>query len=432
MKQPLRPYQDSACSEVVAEWSAGARAVLLVSPTGSGKTRMGQELVERMGGHTSGTVWIAHQRELIKQAAGRLAMVFGRTHVGMILPGEPETKDAPIQVATVQTLLARGLTPKAGLVVWDEAHHYMAEDWRQMRDPYRRAKHLGLTATPERADGKPLGDIFQRLVVAAQYSQLLADGHLVPCRVYQPPRRLEDDYAQDPLAAWQRYSEGARTLAFAQRVDQCERYAARFRAAGIHSAVIHATTAKRERDEILSDLGKGRVRVLWNVNTMTEGVDVPAVGCILLGRDCGHASQFLQIVGRGLRPHRSKRAAILIDLCGSSIRHGLPTDDRDYSLTGKAIRRVGVEWSDFERVTPEFVEPRVLGLELRAVGNVQQVHQLITEQAEVPAVQCGASEEEKRAELERLRKLCREHRMNPGFAAVKYRERFGEWPRTAQ
>jgi DNA repair protein RadD len=413
----LRGYQDRAVRSTLERFATGVSSVCLVAPTGSGKTRMGEEVAAS----AEHVVWVAHRRELVQQAAGRLAARFGRSSVGMVMPGEQETADARMQVGTVQTLLARDLRPDADLLVLDEAHHYAAHDWRQLREHYAYARVLGLTATPERRDGEPLGDVFQELIVAASYSELIAAGYLVPCRVFQPPENLGNDLAQDPLEAWGKYSAGRQTFVFCARVDGAHMLAQRFRDAGILAASIEAETPTRERDDTLRRFRAGKIRVLTNVGVLTEGIDVPEASVVEFARGFGHVGGFLQAVGRVLRPAKGKTHATLIDLTGSTLKHGLPTDDRDYSLGDRPISGEAPERGEAER--PEF-QQSIRGLELSMVG-ADAVQLPLPEPVAMQTVDLA----EREAEYRRLLALCRQHRMRDGFAAVKYREKFGEGPR---
>jgi DNA repair protein RadD len=473
--QALREYQIRAIAGVHTAWNQGSRAVLLVAPTGSGKTRMGEELVYSEMAAGGCVLWIAHRRELIRQAADRLRSRFGHLDVGLIAPGEGLYLDSPIQVATVQTLLARDRRPEASLTVFDEAHHYIADDWKALAEAYPRARILGLTATPERQDGKPLGDVYSGLVVAESYSNLIKDGHLVPCRVYQPPDAMAgNELAQDPLVAWQRYAEGSSTFAFCSTVDGAYELAARFRAANVRAATIEAKTPKAERDEILEDFASGRTTVLTNVYALTEGVDVPSARCVLLARSVGHVGPFLQMAGRVLRPAPGKTDAILIDLTGASLVHGLPTEDREYSLDGDGIRRTspaplrncakcGATLPAWQRRCPECgyeapeqetPQPRIYDLELRAVfagadtpstakqREYNRLRQLGKERGwalyfvqkeykklfgELPIIS-DATELEMRTELGRLTKIQQERGFKPGFVSFRFKQTFGKWP----
>lgn len=332
MKQTLRDYQERAVRRVREEWEKH-RAVCLVAPTGSGKTTMGAELV----GSTR-TVWIAHRRELIKQAADRLESC--GVSVGCVCPGMPEDEHAQVQVCTVQTLLASGHRPPAELLVLDECHHYApaAGEWTSLREAYPNSRVLGLTATPQRRDGSPLGDVFQALVEAASYSELVLAGHLTECHVYAAPEgRPGNGWSTDPIDAYRTHANGTRAFMFVNRVHHCHEWAAKFSVAGIPAVAVDGTTPKKERAEALSRFESGDALVLVNVNTMTEGVDVPAAATCILGRSSEHASGYLQMVGRILRPYPGKTHATLIDLVDATHQHGYPTEDRRYSLDGNAI-----------------------------------------------------------------------------------------------
>lgn len=337
----LRPYQLSAVEQVE---SSPAHTVCLVLPTGGGKTVVAEELIRRALERGQRVLFIVHRRELVKQTAKRFGLAFGHLQVGCIVAGTNPSPYSPVQVAMIQTLVEREpeRRPQADLIIWDECHHALADDWGSILESYAHAKLVGLTATPQRLDGKPLGDVFGAMVVAATYPELLQGGHLVQCRAYQPPEVPGSGLAQDPLKAWQKYGEQSQTFAFASNVEQAEKLAARFNDAGISSAVITAGTKASVRDDHLSRFAHGHLRVLWNVYVLTEGTDVPAARCVLLARNCQHVSMFLQIVGRVLRPHESKTDAILIDLTGATLVHGMPLEERSYSLDGKGIQRTSL------------------------------------------------------------------------------------------
>jgi superfamily II DNA or RNA helicase len=336
------------------------------------------------------------------------------------MSGKYETRGARIQVGTVQTLLARHKRPEVRTVVLDEAHHYVADDWRQLADSYPGTKTVGLTATPERGDGTPLGDLFEELVVAASYSGLIRDRFLVPARVYRPSMNLGNDLAQDPVKAWIAYSEGSPAFVFCARVETALSLAKRFRDAGVQAGTIEAMTPTRDREDTLSAFRRGRLRVITNVNTMTEGVDVPAARTVILARAFGHVGGYLQAVGRVLRPAKDKPDAILIDLTGASIRHGLPTDDREYSLDGCAISEgIGHGGGPSPAFSQDVLD---VGLALVAPGA------LPTGATPEPANVRPVDDGERRAAYAELRASMAAYGMRSSMAAIKFHERFGEWP----
>ena len=462
MTPALRPYQSTAVAAVREAWRS-VRAVLLVAPTGSGKTVMFAHVIR-----DTRALVIVHRRELVTQAARAVP------GSGIIAPGYPSTA-SPVQVATVQTLLARGTRPPADVIVLDEAHHYAADDWRQLAAAYPAARVLGVTATPQRADGRPLGDVFERLIVAAQYPDLLRDGHLTACRVFQPREVAASGLECHPVDAYERHAEASQAFVFCGTVAFAKQLADEFTARGTRAVCITAKTPKAERDYMLGRFAAGAVRVVTNVGTMTEGVDIPAARTVILASSIGHVGGYLQRVGRVLRPHPSKPDAIVIDLSGATLQHGMPTEARHYSLDGTAIARTSptplrvcrecgatVEaWivkcplCGYVHVPPPVAGPRIYDRELRMVFAgvdtaadakqreyarlravatsrgwsvgwvVREYRKLFNEAPRLDDV----TPDEKRAELARLRELAAAKGYKPGFAAVRYKEAFGVWPR---
>lgn len=330
----LRDYQQRTVTDVTTSFSQGATATLVVAPTGSGKTVIGTEIVK--GGRT---LWLAHRRELVTQARRTLSAEVGRENVGVIMAGECETPGAPIQIASVDTLRMRGLDRGFDTMVLDEAHHYVADTYREIVNRVKVRRAVGLTATPERYDGRPLGDIFQHMVVAASYSELISAGHIVPVQVVRPQQCLGNDLAADPLEAWEKWANGGLTFAFFARVDAADRAARRWKSRGVRAALIEAKTGKTWRDDAIDLFATGRLSILTNVCALTEGVDVPGASVALSCKSYQFAGNMIQAFGRVLRPDHGKRIATVIDLTGVTHRHGLPTEDREYSLTGRAIKR---------------------------------------------------------------------------------------------
>jgi hypothetical protein len=251
---------------------------------------------------------------------------------------------APVQVCSIQTLLARDHRPPAQLLVWDECHHASeaAEEWASLLASYADVHMLGLTATPERGDGAGLAPLFTRLVVGASVRQLTELGHLVPCEIHRPAKLLESGHlAQPPLEAYRAHAMGQQGLLFAKSVEEAQAYAREFTEAGIRAACIHAKTPDVERVAALELFREGKIRILSNVYIFTEGTDLPMASVCILARGASTAGIYLQMVGRVLRPWTGKRTATLIDLRGASHTHGPPEEDRIYSLDGRGISRAG-------------------------------------------------------------------------------------------
>jgi superfamily II DNA or RNA helicase len=340
----LRSYQRAALSETRAAIVSGKRAPLVVLPTGGGKTCLGAAMAE---GHLARSqanrvVWLAHRRELVAQGAETLR------RVGLDVGANGLNAGARTQVASVQTVLRRGQAPEGTLVFLDEAHHFMSDEWRAFFDVYAHAIKVGLTATPERGDGRALGERFDHLVVGAQVQDLIAVWHadhtqgLVPVEVIRPRKLLgPDKIAQTPADAYMQYARGRRAVVFAPHIRACQEFAEQFAAAGLRVRVVEGKTADETRDESLALFAAGKVDVLVNCMVLTEGWDCPPADVCILARGCGSVGLMLQMCGRVMRPSEGKRGALVIDLRGITHTLGDPDEERIFSLDGDGIGRKG-------------------------------------------------------------------------------------------
>jgi superfamily II DNA or RNA helicase len=320
-------------------------------------------------------LFIAHRRELINQAYARLhAFGIPERDVGVIMASDARRRPtALVQVASVDTLRMRP-KPEADIVFVDECHRCMAKSYRDIAAAYPNAIHLGLTATPYRADGKGLGDAYDELIPVASPKQLIADGFLVEPRVFTVPQGdLPDlsgvktrggDYEERSLAQamdraplvgnivdhWLRLAEGLRTVVFAVSIAHSRHIVERFNAVGVAAEHLDGRTPTALRDAILRRVEDGTTTVVSNVGCLCEGWDQPSVKCGVLARPTKSTGLYLQQAGRILRPWNGARA-LLLDHAGCVQMHGLPQDDREFSLVGDARRtkKTGVKDAPAEK-----------------------------------------------------------------------------------
>ncbi len=357
----LRPYQEAAIQGVRDAFRAGHRAPLLVAPTGAGKTVMFGYVAAQSAANGKRVLILAHRKELIRQASRKLddASV---TH-GIIAPGHTPTRDL-VQVASVQTLGRRLTDPRYSapdLIVVDEAHHAVAGQWRDIVTAYPAARILGVTATPERLDGKGLGieagGIFDQIVIGPAVSDLIAGGFLTPSRIFASAdspdlsgvRTRGGDFEAgalaeamgraaivgDAVAHYTRHTPGQPAILFSPSVAHAEAMAAAFCAAGYRAVAASGATEARVRDAAIAGLGNGSVQVLCSCDLISEGLDVPAVSAVILLRPTKSLGLYLQQVGRGLRPAPGKTHLTVLDHAGNTLRHGPPDLVRNWSLAGR-------------------------------------------------------------------------------------------------
>ncbi len=334
----LRDYQHRAIADLRAVYAAGRRAPVLVLPTGGGKTIVAAEVIRSAVARGRRVLFLAHRRELIDQAQRKLELAGIHDVRTIRAASDLGSRHAPVTVASVQTLTGWPAEryPAADLVVLDECHHVVARTWRGIADRYATAHLLGLTATPQRADGAPLGDVFDALVVGATVAELTALGHLVRCRTWAPHQTLDTGrIALTPAEAYDLHGCGERAVVFCGT----KQHAAEIAATIDGAAVVHGSMPSSQRAAVLAAFASGAIRVVVNVHVLTEGWDDPGCAVCILVRKPQHAGTYLQMVGRVLRPAPGKTHATVIDLCGSSRAHGTADVTREYSLDGKGIRR---------------------------------------------------------------------------------------------
>lgn len=352
----LRPYQVDlyqrtrrAAVELRRIAPTKPAAVLLVLPTGGGKTAIAGELIKNTTTNGGRTLVLAHRRELIKQMWTRLHAI--GVDAGIVMAGVPMRSDLPVQVASKDTITARGYTPDdIDLIVVDEAHHAAADDYRAILGAYPNAKAiLGLTATPERSDGTTMSPPFDRLVVACQISDLMKDGWLLPCDIVRPdgpkPRKA---LSQHPVDAYLEHANGERCVVFTAGIREADEWAEEARARGIEARAAHSKKSTKEREATLAAFAAGDVKVVFNPMILTEGWDCPACSVAIIARGCESLALWIQMVGRVLRPSKGRalpgERAKVIDLRGLSWAHGLPDEDHEFSLHGKAMKRKSDSW----------------------------------------------------------------------------------------
>lgn len=346
-------HQPQAADLVREAMRHGKKRVILVLPTGTGKTRTATDyIVQPAIAKGKRVLWPVHRRELVDQACAALharGIPLGTVAAACAWPAN---ESAPVQVASVQTLVARELRPACDLIIWDECHHANegAEEWRGILDAYPDTPIVGLTATPETGSGAALAPPFDGMVVGITVRQATARGILVPCEIARPAKMLRKGrIAQHPVDAYFGTYEsslvpgttytpnGTQAIVFARSVAEAADYASQFNERGVRAAVVEANTPKAEREAALEGFRRGAVRVLCNVYVLTEGTDLPMAETCILARGARSQGIFIQMVGRVLRALEGKARAILLDLRGVSHVHGMPEDERLFSLEGRGI-----------------------------------------------------------------------------------------------
>ena len=346
MTWTLRPYQQDGYDAIQTALERHT-AVLYQAPTGSGKTVLFTAMARNLADTGTRVCILVHRRELLRQASRALDAA-GVWH-NVVAPGYPH-RDALVTVASKDTLTRRD-GHEFDLLIIDEAHHATAATYQRIIGMADRT--LGVTATPCRLTGNGLSTIFQHLILGPSIKTLTPQ-YLSPYKLFAPPCKVDlsgigkrgGDYKRDDLASamndrsitgdavehYKRYLNGAPAIAFCASVPHAYQVAEQFQAAGFRATGVDGTLYQDTRDDRIRALGDGRLNVLTSCDLISEGLDIPVVSGAILLRPTASLTIYLQQIGRVLRPAPGKTHAVILDHVGNVWRHGLPDQDREWSL----------------------------------------------------------------------------------------------------
>ena len=358
----LRSYQLDFVEAIRAEFRAGRRRVLGQAVTAFGKTVCFSFITQGAMAKGNRIVIVAHRAEILQQISDSLKS-FGVDHA-KIQSGEPIIPNYSVQVAAIQTLVNRmDKLPEPDLVVYDEVHHAANATSLKLFTGWPNAKYLGVTATPERLDGKGLGEFFESMVHGPPAAWLMDNGFLARPEYYGVPPSQALDFSDIPKVAgdfnkakiaevmdkpqitgsavehYRRICPGARAIAFCTTIDHARHVTAEFLAAGIPSEVIDGKLSDIDRAARVENLRTGVTRVMTSCELVSEGFDLPSVECAILLRPTWSLGLYLQMLGRILRPKDPGAYCVVLDHVKNWERHGFAEDVRNWSLEGKKTRQ---------------------------------------------------------------------------------------------
>ncbi|MGN5375818.1 DEAD/DEAH box helicase [Sphingomonas hankookensis] len=346
-----RCYQLDILWQIVEAIEAGHRRILVQLPTGGGKTVLATALLAS----AERAQFLVHRDELIEQTSKTL----WRSQIphSFVASGKPFDPDAAVLLSGIATLAKRlNAVLAPDIVIVDEAHHAVSNSWSDVIAAFPDAIIIGLTATPQRLDGRGLDAQFDHLILGPPVRWLIDEGYLSDFDYYAPPLGGQDDAAiiGDVLAHWQRLAGGGQGIVFASNREHSRGIVSEFVTAGVRALHVDGTlnpTARREADALFRS---GAVTLESNVALFGEGYDIPNIVYCAIARRTQSLSWFLQMVGRALRPvyapgfDLSTRAgrlaaiaagpkprAIICDHGNNWFSHGMPDDPRAWSLAGK-------------------------------------------------------------------------------------------------
>lgn len=341
------------------------RAVIINLATGGGKTPTACWIIRLAIAKGKRVLFLAHRHELLKQASDKLSL-FGIEH-GLITAGTRGNILAQVQLASIQTMIRRleRISINFDLIIVDEAHLSVATSYMQVFEKYSKAKILGITGSAGRLDGRGLGKdfggIYEAIISGPSKKQLIAEGFLVPARVFSsleiPDMTdvpiIAGEYHQakreaavnkpkligDSVSHYLEYAIDRPFISFCCSIKHAHNMATAFRDRGIRCVALSGKDGPEKRIGVLNDLKAGLIDGITNAQLYIEGLDIPRLSCIILDSPTNSLTRYLQSIGRGERPFPEKIDYILLDHAGSVGRFGMPDEDREWTLEGRKIKK---------------------------------------------------------------------------------------------
>ena len=449
----LRGYQNGAISELREALKTGSRTPLLQLPTGSGKTVIVSAIVKMALEKKKKVCFFVNRIELVKQAS-RMFDSVGIDH-GIIQADNPRHNlDLPVQIASVQTYHRRNFAWDFDLGLIDEAHEIFKKQIELVKR-WDLVPFIGLSATPFT---KGLGNIYDRLINNVTLSELIDLGYLVPADVYGPSQpNLEGvsssskDFNTKQIAerskkveliasivdTWHKLAFEKQTICFATDIKHSEYIVSEFVKRGVKAVHIDCYTESEERTNYINAFKIGEIQILSSVGVLTTGFDAPNAEACILARPTKSLALHIQMIGRVLRIHPGKERAIILDHAGNYERLGFHTDTLPSELcTMEKGERKKKKEIPLPKPCPKckFMRPVKVnicpscGFEAKSQNKIFEEAGELRKLKELKKDNRLWTKEEKQEFFSGLLGYANKKGYKHGWAANKYREKFGVWP----
>ena len=341
----LFDYQQLAVDMLKKEFKRDKKAVILRLACGAGKTVIAADITAKALNKKSRVLFLVHREELKDQTIEEF------NSYGI------NTDNENLKIEMIITAGRKLKDFNADIIIADECNFALAKCWLKVFEQHKKAIIIGLSATPERLSGEPMGQVFDAIIEVIEEEELIKRGRLAPYDYYAPKLEFElkgiknraGDYAAeelekvlnrpkiygDILKYFKQYIPDKKTIVYCTTIKHSEDMAAEFVKEGIKAVHFDGTTPKAERKRIVEDFKKGDIQVLCNCELISFGFNVPDCDATILARPTKSRALYIQQAMRSLRGRPDKRATIL-DFVANVYRHGMPTAKQEYSLLGKA------------------------------------------------------------------------------------------------
>lgn len=455
----LRDYQIRAIEKLREVLRFGKRKPVMVLPTGGGKSVIFGQIIANIIENGKKVLWIVHRRNLVHQMKETLQDHFD-IEAGIVMAGEEPDVDKKVQLCTVQTLSRRMMLDafeynpfmiNADVVLIDEGHRSISPTYRKIIKCYEDRIIMACTATPMRADGRGLGEVYDSIVEIASVEELTNNGYLSPARYFAPVtidldgvKMAMGDYVLkeldkrvnkkkligDIIENWLKLAENRKTIVFAVNVKHSKALRDEFLRNNIQAEHLDARSSDDERNAVFDRMQRGDTTVICNVALYQEGLDVPDVGCIVMARPTKSMGLYRQCCGRGLRPFPGKNDTLILDHGGVIEEHGLLDWPIEWTLDGKERAWKKPKREKVEKLVKcrachkVFTGARICpdcGTPVMSFG--KKIETIEAELEETEKNQ-KASSAEKRKWYGMLMWYCREKGYKEGWTYWKYKEKF--------
>lgn len=444
----LRPYQVSALNRLRSEFSSGKKRVVLYSPTGSGKTEMGMEMIRLARSLDKRVLFICNRVELVTQASRRFTA--GKIIHGIIQGENSRWTDSKVLICSIQTIDRRGY-PDADFIVIDEAHSVAGSKlFHKLLDHFAGVPVVGLTATPF---SRGLGKQFQSIAKAATIQELINLGFLVDCEIYAPStpdlsgvQVVAGDYNEtqlgeavdkasligDIVSHWFKLANNKPTVCFATNIKHSLHICEQFNQSGVKAEHIDCYTDEDERTAILNRFRDGETKIISNVAILAEGWDCPHTEVMILARPTKSLIRYIQMAGRVLRPHDGKEKALILDHSGTVFELGYPTDDLPLELDmGKPKESVVKAKKKAPKECPKckFIKAPSVHQCPKCGFAPEKENTVEVDDGELEFVKKGKQKRHKQDFYSELLYIASKRGHSDGWVAHTYKKVFGVWPR---